>query len=29
MLIDKFRGLIRSDFDWKKILMYNLLAELI
>ena len=24
MLIDKFRGLIRSDFDWKKILMYSL-----
>lgn len=24
MLIDKFRGLIRSDFDRKKILMYSL-----
>ena len=24
MLIDKFRGLIRSDFDWKKMLMYSL-----
>lgn len=24
MLTDKFRGLIRSDFDWKKILMYSL-----
>ena len=24
MLIDKFRGLILSDFDWKKILMYSL-----
>ena len=24
MLIDKFRGLIRSDFDWKKILIYTL-----
>ena len=24
MLIDKFRGLILSDFDWEKILMYSL-----
>ena len=24
MLIDKFRGLILSDFNWKKILMYSL-----
>lgn len=24
MLIDKFTGLIRSNFNWKKILMYSL-----
>ena len=24
MLIDKFRGLIRSDLDWKKMLVYSL-----